>query len=37
MGPAGLLVETAMLRHLKLLPKIVVKIGVKVKITIIRK
>jgi hypothetical protein len=36
-GPTGLLVENAMLRHLKLLLKIVVKIGVKVKIIIVRK
>jgi hypothetical protein len=36
-GPAGLLEEQVMLEHRKLLPRIVVKIGVKVKITIVRK
>jgi len=36
-SPTGSLVETAMLKHLKLLPNIVVKIGVKVKISVIRK
>lgn len=37
MAPTSLLVENEMLRHLKLLQKILVKIGVKVKIIIVRK
>ncbi len=36
-GPTGLLVENAMLQHLRLLLRIVVKISVKVKIVIVRK
>jgi hypothetical protein len=36
-GPTGLLEELVMVGHRKLLPRIVVKIGIKVKITIVRK
>jgi hypothetical protein len=36
-GPTGLLEEQVMTHHRKLLPRIVVKIGIKVKITIVRK
>jgi hypothetical protein len=36
-GPASLLEENVMVGHRKLLPKILVKIGIKVKITIVRK
>jgi hypothetical protein len=36
-GPAGLLEERVMIGHRKLLPRIMVKIGIKVKITIVRK
>jgi hypothetical protein len=37
MAPAGLLVEVGMLKFLKLLARIMAKIDLKVKITIIRK
>jgi hypothetical protein len=36
-GPAGLLEEKVMVAHRKLLQQIMVKIGIKVKITIVRK
>jgi hypothetical protein len=35
--PGRLTVERGMRKHLKLLPRILVKIGIKVKITIVRK
>jgi hypothetical protein len=36
-GPAGLLEESVIFEHRKLLPRILVKIGIKVKIAIVRK